>query len=318
MIRQVAFPYLPKDFIETAEGLIFAVVSYQAQVGKVGCFLRYVRCGNDCRKVTTNEANALLLKSYPQYLYHSQQFDTDFHAVLPMSIVVHHRPEVRLQTLLHTEPSDELEQKLHQLMAILVQGESHCDFIGLTGSMLLGQETATSDIDLVIYGREAFHRVRADVQQAVAQGMLSLLDDALMLDNFDRRAGELGLEDFSWHENRKFNKAVIQGSKFDIGMVNLGSAVESELNQYQKQGHQTLRAKVIEDALAFDFPARYAIDNDFISEVVVYTHTYVGQAQIGEEIEVSGSVERDIVTGKCRLIVGSSREAVGEYIKVSR
>lgn len=318
MMRQVVFPYLPKDFIETAEGLIFAVVSYQAQAGKVGCFLRYVRCGKACRKVTTDEANALLLKSYPHYLYHSQQFDADFHAVLPMSIVVHHRPEVRLQTLLHKPPSDELEQKLQQLIAILVQGESQCDFIGLTGSMLLGQQTATSDIDLVIYGREAFHHVRADVQHAVAQGTLSLLDEALMLDNFDRRAGELELEDFSWHENRKFNKAVIQGSKFDIGMVNLEPVVESELNQYQKQGHETLRAKVIEDVLAFDFPAGYEIDNDLISKVVVYTHTYVGQAKIGEEIEVSGSVECDIATGKCRLIVGSSREAAGEYIKVCR
>jgi predicted nucleotidyltransferase len=317
-MRQAAFPYMPKDFIETAEGLIFAVVSYQAQDGKVGCFLRYVRKGNGWRKVATDEANALLQKNYPQYLYHSQQFDADFHAILPEEIVVHHKPEVRLQTLLHTAPHDELEQKLHQLIAVLVQGDNNCDFLGLTGSMLLGQQTAMSDIDLVVYGREAFHQVRADVQQAVAEGLLSLLDDALMLDNFERRSGALELEDFSWHENRKFNKAVIQGSKFDIGMVCLEDIVESELRQYEKLGNKTVRAKVIDDALAFDFPAKYVIDNDLISEVVVYTHTYVGQAQLGEKIEVSGSVEREMATGECRLIVGSSREAAGEYIKVCR
>ena len=65
MMRQIAFPYLPKDFIETAEGLIFAVVSYQAQDGKVGCFLRYVRKGNGWRKGATDEANTLLQKNYP-------------------------------------------------------------------------------------------------------------------------------------------------------------------------------------------------------------------------------------------------------------
>jgi len=318
MMRQIAFPYLPKDFIETAEGLIFAVVSYQAQDGKVGCFLRYVRKGNGWRKVATDEANTLLQKNYPQYLYHSQQFDADFHAVLPKSIVAHHKPEIRLQTLLHREPHDELEQKLHQLITILVQGSKRCDFLGLTGSMLLGQQTATSDIDLVVYGCDAFHQVRADVQQAVAEGLLSLLDEQLMQDNFERRAGTLDLEDFSWHENRKYNKAVIQGSKFDIGMVNLKGIVESELRQYEKLGNKTMRAKVIEDALAFDFPARYVIDNDLVSEVIVYTHTYVGQAQLGEKIEVSGSVEREMATGKCRLIVGSTREAIGEYIKVCR
>ncbi|MFT7235918.1 MAG: putative nucleotidyltransferase, partial [Methylophagaceae bacterium] len=53
-----------------------------------------------------------------------------------------------------------------------------------------------------------------------------------------------------------------------------------------------------------------------VTEILVYTNTYVGQAKTGEKIEVSGAVECDIATGKCRLIVGSSREAVGEYIKV--
>ncbi len=317
-MRAERFPYLPKDFIETVEGLIFAVVSYQPQAGKVGCFLRYVQSETGWRKVTTDEANALLKQDYPQYLYHSKQFDAAFHAVSPDAIMVHHQPEQRLHTLLQKVPKDVIEQRCQQLIAILVRDNESCDFLGLTGSMLLGQQTASSDIDLVVYSRDAFQTLRSQVQQAVASGQLSLLDSAQMRDNFDRRAGELGLVDFSWHENRKFNKAVINGTKFDIGMVCPEPVVEFDTRQYQKQGKKTLHATVIDDALAFDFPASYVIDDDLISEVVVYTHTYVGQAQAGEKIEVSGTVECEMATGKCRLIVGSSREAIGEYIKVCR
>ena len=75
MNRPDDFPYLPKDFIETAEGLIFAVVSYGPQAGKVGCFLRYVKSGSGWQKIATEAANRLLAKQYPHYLYHSERYD---------------------------------------------------------------------------------------------------------------------------------------------------------------------------------------------------------------------------------------------------
>lgn len=37
--------YLAKDFIQTKEGLIFAVVAQEIEQGKVLCFLRYVLKG---------------------------------------------------------------------------------------------------------------------------------------------------------------------------------------------------------------------------------------------------------------------------------
>ena len=37
--------YLSKDFIETAEGLVFAVVDHRLEQGRVLCFLRYRKDG---------------------------------------------------------------------------------------------------------------------------------------------------------------------------------------------------------------------------------------------------------------------------------
>ncbi len=315
-MRNADFPYLPKDFIQTKEGLVFAVVSYQPHEGKVGCFLRYVSNSDAWEKIDTEQANQLLRQSYPEYLYQSPQFDAMFHAVAVKDIVEHHRPEARLQSVLQREPRDNIEHKLQQLIPILVRFGVNCDFLGLTGSMLINQQRSTSDIDLVVFGREAFQKTRQALKSAVLSGDIDDLDLTLMKDNFQRRAAELSFEEFSWHEYRKHNKASIDGTKFDIGMVCLSSEIQHDAEQYQKQGMRTITTKVVDDLRAFDFPAVYLVDDTLTPEVLSFTHTYVGQAKKGELIEVSGAVECNIATGKCRLIVGSTREAEGEYIKV--
>jgi len=315
-MRNADFPYLPKDFIQTKEGLVFAVVSYQSHQDKVGCFLRYVRDGDAWKKINTEYANQLLRHSFPQYLYQSTQFDASFHAVAVKDIVKHHRPEARLQHVLQRDPRDNIEQELHQLIPILVRFGANCDFLGLTGSMLINQQGPTSDIDLVVFGRQEFHKIRQAVKRAVDLGLISDLDLALMQDNFQRRAAELSFDEFSWHEYRKNNKASIGGVKFDIGMVCLSGEIERDDEQYQKQGMRTITTEVIDDLRAFDFPAVYLVNDELTPVVLSFTHTYVGQAKKGELIEISGAVECNIATGKCRLIVGSTREAEGEYIKV--
>jgi len=317
-MRNADFPFLPKDFIQTQEGLIFAVVSYQVHEGKVGCFLRYVAEGDKWKKIGTEQANQLLLQHYPHYLYQSDQFDATFHAVELKDIVEHHQPEKRLVSVLQREARDHIEHKLQQLVPILVRYGANIDELGLTGSMLINQQGKNSDIDLVVYGRDEFHKTREAVQSAVDDGVLHSLSLSLMEDNFNRRAGELSFNEFAWHENRKLNKAAIEGTKFDIGMVCLLDEYVHDNKQYQKQGIRTIITKVIDDHRAFDFPAVYIVDDEMTPEIVSFTHTYVGQAKAGEVIEVSGAVECDIATGKCRLIVGSTREAEGEYIKVSR
>ena len=72
-----------------------------------------------------------------------------------------------------------------------------------------------------------------------------------------------------------------------------------------------------DDSAAFDYPASFVIDDSLIQEVVSFTATYNGQAQAGETIVAAGQVEVNDA-GKKRLVVGSSREAVGEFIRVIR
>lgn len=97
---------LPKDFIQTAEGLIFAVVMPGLEQNCVLCFLRYIKQAHGWQKVTTEQANVFLKQFHPQYLYYSPVLDAQLHAVPIEQIYIHHQPRQRLQQLLHTKNHD--------------------------------------------------------------------------------------------------------------------------------------------------------------------------------------------------------------------
>ena len=74
---------------------------------------------------------------------------------------------------------------------------------------------------------------------------------------------------------------------------------------------------MVDDTRGFDYPAEFKIDHPQITAVVSFTATYTGQAVNGETVAVSGVLEQS-EQGVKRIVVGSSREAQGEYIKVIR
>lgn len=305
--------YLSKDFIETAEGLVFAVVDQRLEQGRVLCFLRYVKDGMGWKKYPTEAANALLQKSFPQYLYFSSVSDVQLHAVTVDKIVRHHQPKYRLQSLLCKKSQDPVEHDLLALCSLLKNRGLDLKQVGVTGSLLIGAQTAASDIDLVLYGREHFFHCRNIIQQLINDSQLQNLSDKDWLMSYERRLCDLSVDEYIRHERRKFNKAVINGRKFDISLLAQESAWE--LIKYTKCGKTVLKAVVLDNSLAFDYPSILKIDHPQVSECVSFTATYAGQAIAGEKVEISGQLERS-EKGDLRILVGSSREAEGEYIKV--
>jgi predicted nucleotidyltransferase len=309
----VVVSYLPKDFIQTAEGLVFAVVDQGLEQGKVLCFLRYVQQGSLWKKLDTQEANQLLSKHYPQYLFYSQVRSAALHAVNIESILIHHQPKQRLQDLLAKKNPDIVEQDLLDLCRLLLAQGVNLRSIGITGSLLIGAQNLSSDVDLVVYDRAKFHQLRGLIKQLIQQGQLQQLTEQDWLESYQRRQCDLSYADYVWHEQRKYNKALINRRKFDLNLLELSSKEES--SSYQKKGMILIQATVLDAQYGFDYPARFLIEHEQVSEVVCYTATYTGQAEQGECIEVSGSLEISS-TGQARILVGSSREAEGEYIKV--
>lgn len=305
--------YLSKDFVETEEGLVFAVVDHRLEQGRVLCFLRYVKDGQGWKKNSTEAANTLLQESFPHYLYYSSVNDVQLHAVPVEKIVRHHQPKHRLQSLLCNNAQDSVEQDFFELCTLLRNRGLNLKQAGVTGSLLIGAQNADSDIDLVLYGREHFFHCRRIIQQLLISNQLQNLSDDDWLMSYERRLCDLSVEEYIRHERRKFNKAMIHGRKFDIGLLAQDST--SDPTQYTKCGKKVLKATVLDDSRAFDYPSTLKIDHPQVSECVAFTATHAGQAIVGEEVEISGHLERS-ETGDLRIVVGSSREAEGEYIKV--
>ncbi len=305
--------YLPKDFIQTSEGLLFAVIAEGLEENKVLCFLRYQQTSNGWQKLDTPAATVLLASLTPDYRYYSTFKDTACHAV-PLSQITHHfQPRQRLQQLLQESTADPILQDCVDLVRLLQDRGVDSRLMGVTGSLLVGAQQAHSDIDLVFYDRKVFHQTRQLVRDLMAQNQLQALTTTDWLVSYQRRDCALTFADYAWHERRKMNKVMINGRKVDLGL--LTPDVKTERMHFQKLGAVTRVLQVIDDTLAYDYPAEFKIDDSDVEQVVCFTATYTGQGFAGEWITVAGQLEV-AENGLKRIVVGASREAHGEYIKV--
>lgn len=304
-----------RDFIITEEDLAFAVTLSGIEDDRVIACLRYARSTDGCwRKLTTHQAEAILSR-YPYYLYYSPRRDILLQAVPVEAIAVHLQPRLRLQELLNQASSPSLVARLKSLLAAFETLGLASEHLGVTGSLLIGQYSENSDIDLVVYGREAFSRARLAVREGIASGYFAELDLALWQESYRRRGCALSFAEYLWHERRKHTKAAIAGTKFDLILVEEGS--DPDPRTWRKLGRAILRAQVLDATDAFSTPARYRLNHPGICIALSFSATYLGQAETGEWVEVSGYLEQ-AEDGQRQIVVGSSREAPGEYIKVIR
>ena len=299
-------PLRLRDFVEDHDGWLYAVASYD-NASRAGCVLRYVpdpggdriraSTGIRYRKLDFGEAYTRIATEKPRYL------DLLHRVPLDEVAAVYRPDEVFPEILARNERVRRLADALG-----LAPGTAGC-----TGSLLVGLEGAASDIDLVVYGA-AFNKARARLPGAIREGLVDDLSEELWRRVYAKRRPALSYGEFRLHEARKWNRAEIDGTYFDILFVRDYAAIDpAPVPKGPVLGKTAIEATVTDAALAYDVPAVYAIDHPEVARVLSFTHTYSGQALAGEVIEVAGGLEEH---GNERwLVVGTSREPVGEYIR---
>ena len=309
--------YLPRDFVSTGERLVFAVVDRFSDEPRIPCFLRYRPLPDGrLQKLGTDAANTLLRQSHPHYLYRCERRQAALHGVRPGDVVRHLKPRERVRQMLSgCAANDPFEARAARLIRLLAEHGVASGSVGITGSVLVASHRADSDIDLVIYNETAFQRARDTLPFLIRDGIFEALDDDAWADAYRRRGCALDHQTFRWHEERKHNKALFEGTKFDLSLITDRPIPASPRQTWRKLGAIQIRATVEDDRYAFHYPARLGIDHPDINEVLAFTATYTGQARTGERIEVRGQLEQ-AAGGRQRIIVGSDRESAGQSIRV--
>lgn len=295
-----------RDFLETKDKWIFAVADYH-HAGGIRSMLRYVpdaagervAGGIRYKKLDFDDAFEFLRRERPGYVQ-------DLHVVPEEDVLQLYSPVEGLNRVI------EEDSRVKRIATILEEGGVPLQQMGITGSMLLNLHGPSSDIDFVVYGPR-WWKARDILSEAKADGRIRELDTLMWRRIYAKRKPEISFDEFVLHEARKGNRGMIDGTYFDLlftrDWIQIGEAPE----RGRTTGKRMITARVKNAEFAFDSPAIFTLEHDEINEIFCYSHTYAGQAQPGEIIEASGVVEE---TSKgMRLVVGTTREAKGEWIR---
>ncbi len=293
-------PIRLRDFIRVGD-LFFSVVGYRNE-GAVKCFLRYApgmggrfRDGREYRKLTHDEA----LKIGRDYFRENEGvFRVPYEHISEIF-----KPEERLDAIM-----DDETRKIVNFFRRIPRKN-----MGVTGSRLIGLREDESDVDFIIYGRDWF-RAREMIKKEMMRGKIEEPDQSTWEFIYKKRRPPLSYDAFIIHERRKFHRAFIGSTYFDLLYVRGYSEIEKSIpeNPGIKMGKERIVTMLKDDRDIFDYPAYYPVEHEKIDAVLSFTHTYAGQVFAGEILEAKGQVEK--IGNRYYLIVGTRRETEDEYI----
>lgn len=214
--------------------------------------------------------------------------------------------------------------------------------LGISGSILPNlQKAGTSDLDFVVYGlknhRNSINAYKSNKDKEV---YIKELNKAITLNSirndfwefvYNKRIKDNSLSkpEFCWYEERKSNRGIIRETLFDILSTRNYDEIKGTWGdiKYEPLGKAKIQCTIKSALGSFDNPATYEIENVKllegpnveISSLASFTHTYAGEVIDGEEVVAKGKVEKIITKGekdKYRIVVGTTRESVDEYIKL--
>jgi len=356
-----------RDFVETEDGFIWCVVGYLHPHDRYTAYLKYTPAetgrwkrardeGEDKRETiyyhreleyyhVRNVAKTLefLNVHYPRYVGFDQTQNLTFSFVPRDAVIRYYRPEERLQAIL-AAPADPLEKDVEVLVSLLVAaGGPYTTAFGITGSILLSMhDPSFSDIDLLVYGREATARVRAAVSGLRGGPIREVAQDRMNRWRSETAARfGLGPDDIAHLEARRWNYFQFRDRYVSVHPTRRDDEIDETYGQhtYRALGVATIEAQVMDAEDSIFLPARYALRDVVVREgrslrpfdkaqgglrsgqaweiatLVSFEGLYCQAADPGDRIVARGVVEQ-VDDGSCRLVVGAAGLPDGGYLKL--
>ncbi len=315
-------PPIEAFMLVTPEDYIFEVKGVLHPPGRVVAYLRYVPNDGGPRETThglrykkiyaLRDRTEFLRSHAPEYLWFDPYSGRGLQSV----------PMKRIVRLL--DPTREVQQR-RSISPLYLVADDLVDFIadesgvpgdciGLTGSLLCGISTPTSDIDIVVYGATAGQKVYDAIGAVDGDTLQRYHGEALDSLARSRWGGLPGLIDIHRHlEARKRLQGYFHGSEFFIRLVKLPWEVDVQYGDvsYTPLGRAEIRDCVItsnEDMIYT--PCLYEVVSSSwpeVKEIVSYRGRFTEQASVGDRVTVRGRLERVLHPNRgeyWRIVVG--------------
>jgi predicted nucleotidyltransferase len=325
------------DLIRTFSNVVFDVKGIVHPKDRLIAFPRFIPSATGTRKgnnttygkvYSLSERFQYLKDNHPELIIYDEVFGEKLCEVPTAQVAQLYQPTEKLAQLRDAETRHPLEEKAY-LLAVTLKEKADIPWsaIGISGSIMAGLTTDTSDIDPLVYGVENSRKAYAALQElretegsgfkAYTKAELKTLYDFRVKDT------HMSFEDFQAVENRKAFQGMFMGTDYFIRFLKDWNESTEQYGDvtYQNAGYCKIQAKVENADDALFTPCSYGIGNvtvlegpalSPICEVASFRGRFCMQAAVGERVEAQGKAElvTEKKTGKkhYRLILGNKPE----------
>jgi len=307
------------DLIETKANLIFDVKGLIHPPSKVIAFPRFVPSMSGSRRrnnllykkiYALSERFAFLEQNFSHYLVHDRAFGETLCEVPVSEVKRHYKPVKKLQELRSSKRLDVLESLALQCAEHLKKKANiPWKAIGISGSLMVGLHTESSDIDPVVYGSENCRKIHSALKEMLKDKHSDFMPytrkDLKALFDFRSKDTIISFEDFVRTEARKVLQGRFKGKDYFIRFVKDWNEIEEKYGdvQYRNVGYARIKATIADASEAIFTPCTYKIDVvkiiegqklGPIEEIASFRGRFCEQAREDEVVVAQGKVERVI------------------------
>jgi predicted nucleotidyltransferase len=323
------------DFIQHKSKVIFDVKGLIHPKDKIVAFPRYIPDSKGSRHGSSSlsydkvyslgERFKFLQEHLPHLVVFDEVFGETMCEVPTDEIIQHFKPQEKLSSIHAGKPENVFEEKALQFAIDLQEAAGiSWNAIGVSGSILAGLTTKTSDIDLLIYGEENSRKAYVALQCMFKENhpccKAYTAEELGVLYDFRLKDTHMSFEDFQRVENKKAFQGMYRGTDFFVRFVKDWPELSEHYGDvyYSSAGYAKITAKINSNAEALFTPCIYQLENvkviegsiiTPIKEVSSFRGRFCEQAENGEIITAQGKLE--LVTNKksderyYRLLLGS-------------
>lgn len=322
------------DFVES-NNILFAVKGTVHPTSYIIAYPKYIlneKGGRETGQKRYMKIDSLsnsikyLKENFSQYLRFDPVFNQTLCEIPASSIKKIYRSKDTYQRLKGKATLDVAETDAISLVKLLHEkSQIPHSSIGISGSIMLELHIETSDIDLIVYGKEQSLKVYETLKSLDKEGVIHRYSkiDLKKLFNFRIKDTHMEFDLFAEIEGRKLLQGKFREREYFIRLLKMPDESGEKYGDTHYLPIKTieLRAEIEDSSESFFTPCTYSLKthsnnkyakNTDIREVVSYRGRFCEQVKTGDEVLIRGKLEKvTSANGEYfRVVVGGSREDV--------